>query len=52
VHVRHPELLLITPGGRTIVAAASDDTLKIIDLLLVSAIDVGNGSRTSADEGK
>jgi hypothetical protein len=44
VEVPHPEFVLITPGGRTIVVATSDDSLKIIDLLLVSAISVGNGS--------
>jgi hypothetical protein len=45
VDVPHPELLLITPGGRTVVVATGDDAVKIIDLLLVSAIDVRNGAR-------
>jgi hypothetical protein len=43
VRVSHPESLLITPSGRTIVVASSADAVKIIDLLLVAAIEVGNG---------
>ena len=43
VTIRHPELMMFSPSGRTIVAAVSDDAFKILDLLLVSAIHVGNG---------
>ena len=44
VKVSHPELLLITPGGRTVVVATGEDSIKIIDLLLVTEIEVGNGT--------
>ena len=44
--VRHPELVLITPGGRTVVLAVSDDAVTIIDLLLVTSIDIVDGSAT------
>lgn len=47
VDVRHPELVAIAPGGRTFAVATSDDAFKIIDLLLVAAIDVGNGVKKS-----
>jgi hypothetical protein len=43
--VRHPELVLITPGGRTIAVATSADAVKIIDLLLVTAIDIPKNHR-------
>lgn len=33
---RHPEFLLITPSGRTVVVADTDETVEHIDLLLVS----------------
>jgi hypothetical protein len=52
VEVRHPELLMITPGGRTMVVAASDDAVKIIDIMLVTAIEVGNGGRRSGTRRK
>lgn len=42
-HVRHPELMLLTPGGRTIVVATSDEDIQIIDSLLVTAIRLGDG---------
>ncbi len=38
VPVRHPELVFITPGGRTIGVAVHDDAIMIIDLLLVTSI--------------
>ena len=42
VEVRHPELMWITPGGRTIVVAVADEEIKIIDSLLITAIHLGN----------
>ncbi len=38
IRVTHPELVLITPGGRTIVVAVADDAIEIIDLLLVTSL--------------
>jgi len=43
IEVRHPGLMMMTPGGRTVVVAISDDAVKIIDLMLVASIEVGNG---------
>jgi hypothetical protein len=36
--VRHPELLAITPSGRTIGVGLKDETIEIVDLLLVTSI--------------
>ncbi len=36
--VRHPELIFITPGGRTVGVAVHDDAIAIIDLLLVTSL--------------
>ena len=41
--VKHPEFLMITKSGRSIVLATSDDAVEIIDSLLVASIQVGNG---------
>jgi hypothetical protein len=38
VPVRHPELVLVTPGGRTIGVASMDDAIEILDLLLVTSL--------------
>jgi hypothetical protein len=36
--VSHPELVLITPGGRTIGVSVHPDAIEIIDLLLVTSL--------------
>jgi hypothetical protein len=36
--VRHPELVFITPGGRTIGVSVHEDAIEIIDLLLVTSL--------------
>ncbi len=47
VDVPHPELLWYPPkASRTIWVATSDETAKIIDLLLVVSIEVGDGQAT------
>jgi hypothetical protein len=38
VPVEHAECLAITPAGRTIGVAQSDNTIEIIDLLLVTSL--------------
>jgi hypothetical protein len=45
VHVPHPEFLSRTPGGRTITVYTGPESAEILDLLLVTKITVGNGSR-------
>ncbi len=44
VDVSHPECLSYFGKGRTIAVAISDDVIKIIDLLLVASIEIGDGS--------
>jgi hypothetical protein len=43
IPVKHRELMVISPSGRTIVVYQADDTLNIIDLLLVTDLEVRNG---------
>jgi hypothetical protein len=38
--VQHPELVLLTPSGRTIVVAAADGGVDILDCLLVTSLSV------------
>lgn len=43
--VEHPEMLAITPPGRTIGVALADGTIEIVDLLLVTTLKPhANGS--------
>ena len=47
VPVHHREFIMTVPSGRTIVVCQPDDTLNIIDLLLVTDLEiktVANGS--------
>jgi hypothetical protein len=47
IPVQHPEFMLTVPSGRTIVVCQPDDTLNIIDLLLVTDLELkpsGDGS--------
>jgi hypothetical protein len=48
IPVRHREFILTVPSGRTIVVCQPDDSLNIIDLLLVTDLELkasANGSR-------
>jgi hypothetical protein len=38
ITVPHPEMVAITSGGRTIGVATSDETIEIVDLLLVTSL--------------
>lgn len=43
--VEHPEALLQSSSGRTIVVARPDDVIEVIDLLLVVSLELkGNGA--------
>ncbi len=46
IRVPHPEFLWLMPSGRTLHVALAGDDFKIVDLLLVTAIEVGNGSKS------
>jgi hypothetical protein len=41
--VPHPELLAYRPNGRTAVVVKHDESFEIIDLLLVTTLEVING---------
>jgi hypothetical protein len=48
VPVHHREFMMAVPSGRTVVVCQPDDTLNIIDLLLVTDVELKrttNGSR-------
>jgi hypothetical protein len=40
IPVHSPEFVLTVPSGRTVVVAQPDDTLNIIDLLLVTDLEI------------
>jgi len=47
IPVRHREFIMTAPSGRTIVVYQPDDTLNIVDLLLITDLEfkpAGNGS--------
>lgn len=44
-NVPHPDFIMLSPSGRTVVVADSDETFEMIDLLLVASIHVGDGRR-------
>jgi hypothetical protein len=48
IAVHHPDFLAAAPSGRTIVVYQPDDTMSVIDLLLVTDLEVRgrtNGAR-------
>lgn len=48
LRVRHPECIMVPPkASRTFVVAESGEDYDIIDLLLVTSIDYGNGKKNS-----
>jgi len=47
VDVEHPTLLFRSPAGRTVVFYIRDETFEIIDVLLVSSLDLLNGQTRS-----
>jgi hypothetical protein len=50
LEVRHPEFLLLSPSGRSIILYQPDDSFNVVDLLLVTDLEVtsnGHGKRRS-----
>jgi hypothetical protein len=43
IPVKHREFMATSPSGRTIVVYEPDDSFNIIDLLLVTSLEVKNG---------
>ena len=46
--VAHPEFLSFSPSGRTVVVHQPDDSLNIVDLLLVTDIEIRADALTRA----
>jgi hypothetical protein len=44
LHVPHPDFLSHSPKGRTVIVFADDDSFSIVDLLLVTRIEIQNGT--------
>ncbi len=49
-HVPHPEFLSHAPSGRTAIVHHADDSFSIIDLLLVTELEVHPGASTTAQD--
>jgi hypothetical protein len=52
VAVRHRESVALSPGGRTVVVYQPDDSMNIIDLLLVTDVEVGAANGSKRGRGK
>jgi hypothetical protein len=46
--IPHPDFLFINPSGRTVIVAHQDDSYNIIDLLLMTEIEVAASSNLPA----
>ena len=44
LHVPHADFLSHSPNGRTLVVYTEDDSFSIVDLLLVTRLEVHNGA--------
>jgi hypothetical protein len=44
IPVKHREFMATAPSGRTVVVYEPDDSFNIIDLLLVTSLEVKNGT--------
>jgi len=47
LEIDHPEFLMFSRSGRTIVVSKTNDTFEIVDLLLVTSLAVLNGHAKS-----
>ncbi len=43
--VPHPDFLARSPAGRTAIVYKADETFEVIDLLLVTSLEVINGNQ-------
>jgi hypothetical protein len=48
VPVRHRDFMMPAPSGRTMIVYQPDDSFKIIDLLLVTDLEVGSMAASQA----
>lgn len=47
VAVKHRDFIMPAPSGRTLIVYQPDDSFNIIDLLLVTDLEVGSGAASS-----
>jgi hypothetical protein len=47
IYVRHPDFIITVPSGRTAIVYQPDDSFNIVDLRLVTALEVVPGSSGS-----
>lgn len=43
VRVEHPEMAIVSPGGRTLIVYTGDEDFEIIDVFLVTSLETVNG---------
>jgi hypothetical protein len=48
--VEHPDYLSRSPSGRAIIVYKRDDTFEIIDLMLVTSLEVLNGASATGSK--
>ncbi|MGD0077203.1 MAG: hypothetical protein ABSB91_01095 [Sedimentisphaerales bacterium] len=48
IPVRHREFVALSPSGRTMIVYQPDDSHDIIDILLVTSLEVRNGKHSSS----
>lgn len=49
LHVPHPEFLSRSPSGRTVIVYGNDESFSVLDLLLLTELEVGPPSATSGE---
>jgi hypothetical protein len=47
IRVDHPEFMALSPAGRAAVVFDKDGGFEVIDVLLVTGLEVGNGKSSS-----
>lgn len=48
VQVEHPDYAIASPSGRTVIVYRRDDWFQIVDLMLVTSLDVASEQKQSA----
>ena len=44
IRVTHPEVMAVSPSGRTVVVSLGEDSLHILDVLMIVRIEISNGT--------
>ena len=50
IHVQHREFLASAPSGRTVIVYQPDDSFNIIDLMLVTDVEVRTEGRSNGEQ--